>query len=217
MGITVDCGPIKFRVKHLFGSVVWAMMSPGGSILASLENVNGFLAVNTPPNDLIRTDSEQEGVFLKVMFHIFKEFVLLLGRHPFHKKVPRMDRTYGKINCIAHKLKGEVLIGGNYNWCFSQFPLKCFKSFNTLIGEEERGILLKKMGHQPGYLRKVLYESSIEAGMTKETTDTLDGSGMRQRLVSSHRLSILSKWERQVPNEFPKTEKSSIKTSIVER
>nr|GEX26690.1 hypothetical protein [Tanacetum cinerariifolium] len=58
LGITVDCGPIESRVKHLFGGVVQAMMSPNGSIVASLENVNGFLAVNTPPDDLIRIDFE---------------------------------------------------------------------------------------------------------------------------------------------------------------
>nr|GEU97991.1 hypothetical protein [Tanacetum cinerariifolium] len=90
MGITIDCGPIKTEVKHLFGGVVSAMMSPGGSIVASLKNINGFLAMNTPPDDLIRIDFKQEGVIPKVMLHIFEEFVLLLGRHPFHNKVPRM-------------------------------------------------------------------------------------------------------------------------------
>nr|GEU99123.1 hypothetical protein [Tanacetum cinerariifolium] len=89
------------------------------------------------------------------------------------------DRTYGKVACIAHKLKGKVLIGGNQDWSFCQFFLECLKGFNTLFGEEERGIFLKNTGHRPGYLQKILYESSIEAGMTKETTDTLDGSGMR--------------------------------------
>nr|GFA53614.1 hypothetical protein [Tanacetum cinerariifolium] len=65
VGITVDCGPIKTRVKHLFDGVVQAMMSLGGSIVACLENANGFLAVNTPPDDLIRTDFKQEGVVPK--------------------------------------------------------------------------------------------------------------------------------------------------------
>nr|GEX06116.1 reverse transcriptase domain-containing protein [Tanacetum cinerariifolium] len=44
--------------------------------------------------------------------------------------------------------------------------------------EEEWGIFFKKTSHRPGYLWKILYESSIEAGMTEETTDTLDGSRM---------------------------------------
>nr|GEU92566.1 hypothetical protein [Tanacetum cinerariifolium] len=182
-----DSGPIESRVKHLLGSVVWAMMSLGGSIVASLENVNGFLAVYTPSDDLILTDFEQKGVVPEVMLHILEEFIFLLGRHSLNNEIPHMfvckvskpweenpteqyrlgiflskeifeggmicihnafvhdeDYTYGKVTCITHKLKG----------------------FNTLFGEEEeQGIFLKKTGHRLGYLRKVLYESSIEAGM----------------------------------------------------
>nr|GFB50376.1 hypothetical protein [Tanacetum cinerariifolium] len=97
-----DCGPIKSRVKHIFGGVVRAMISLDGSIVASLENVNDLLAVNTPPDDLIHTDFEQEGVVSKVMLHIFEEFILLLGRHPFYNKVPRMvvwkiDKPWGTL------------------------------------------------------------------------------------------------------------------------
>nr|GEW34091.1 hypothetical protein [Tanacetum cinerariifolium] len=87
MGITIDCGPIETGVKHLFGGVVRAVMSPGGSIVASLQNINDFLAVSTPLDDLIHTYFKQEGVVLKVMLHIFEEFVLLLGRHPLNNKV----------------------------------------------------------------------------------------------------------------------------------
>nr|GEZ84070.1 hypothetical protein [Tanacetum cinerariifolium] len=151
VGITVDCGPIEIRVKHPLGSVVQAMMSPSRSIVASLENVNGFLAVNTPPDDLIRTYFEQEWVVPKVMLHIREEFVLLLGRHSLNNEIPCM------VVCKVSKPWG----------------------FNTLIGEEEGGVFIKKTGHRPGYLQKVLYQSSIEAGMTEKSTDTLDGSGMR--------------------------------------
>nr|GEZ90416.1 reverse transcriptase domain-containing protein [Tanacetum cinerariifolium] len=212
LGITVDSRPIKTRVKHLLSSVVWAMMSPSGSFVASLENVNGFLAVNTPSDDLIRTDFEQKGIVLKVMLHILEEFILLPRRHSLNNEIPRMeenpteqsrlgiffskeifeggvirihnafvhdeDRTYGKVICIADKLEGQVPVAGNQDWCFSQFSFECLKGFNTLFGEEKWDIFLKKMGHRPGYLQKVLYESSIEAGMTKKATDTLDGSGM---------------------------------------
>nr|GEX54592.1 integrase, catalytic region, zinc finger, CCHC-type, peptidase aspartic, catalytic [Tanacetum cinerariifolium] len=65
-------------------------MSPGGSIVASLKNINGFLAMNTSLDDLIHTDFKQERVVPKVMLYVFKEFILLLGRHPFNNKVPRM-------------------------------------------------------------------------------------------------------------------------------
>ncbi|GKE15583.1 hypothetical protein Tco_1423160, partial [Tanacetum coccineum] len=37
-------------------------MSPGGSAMASCEDVNSFLACNTPPDHLIRIYYEQEGV-----------------------------------------------------------------------------------------------------------------------------------------------------------
>nr|GEX40120.1 hypothetical protein [Tanacetum cinerariifolium] len=90
MGISIDCGPIKTKVKHILGGVVRAMMSLSRSIVASLKNFNDFLAVNTPSYDLIRIDFKQEGVVPKVMLHIFEEFFLLLGRHPFNNKVPRM-------------------------------------------------------------------------------------------------------------------------------
>nr|GEX60088.1 hypothetical protein [Tanacetum cinerariifolium] len=70
--------------------VVRAMMSPGGSLVASLENVNGFLVVYTPSDDLIHTDFEKKGVVSKVMLHILEEFVFLLGRHSLDNEIPRM-------------------------------------------------------------------------------------------------------------------------------
>nr|GEX40799.1 reverse transcriptase domain-containing protein [Tanacetum cinerariifolium] len=85
-----NCGPKESGVKHLLGGVVRVMMSPDGSIVASFENVNGVLAVNPPPDDLIRTYFKQKGVVLKVMLHILKEFVLLLGRHSLNYEIPCM-------------------------------------------------------------------------------------------------------------------------------
>nr|GEX58439.1 hypothetical protein [Tanacetum cinerariifolium] len=87
---TTNSGPIESRVRHLLGSVIWAMMSPSGSTVASIENVNGFLAVYTPSDDLIRTDFEKKGVVPEVMLHIREEFVFLLGRNSLDKKNPRM-------------------------------------------------------------------------------------------------------------------------------
>nr|GEZ12599.1 hypothetical protein [Tanacetum cinerariifolium] len=85
-----------------------AMMSPDGSIVASLENVNGFLAVNTSPDDLICTDFKQEGVVPKVMLHIFKEFILLLGRHPFYNEVPHMEENPSEQSWFGILLVKEV-------------------------------------------------------------------------------------------------------------
>nr|GEW95734.1 hypothetical protein [Tanacetum cinerariifolium] len=78
-----------FASTH-FDNVVWAMMSPGESIVASLKNVNGFLAMYIPSDDLIRTDFEQKGVVPEVMLHILEEFVFLLGRHSLDNEFPRM-------------------------------------------------------------------------------------------------------------------------------
>nr|GEZ38225.1 hypothetical protein [Tanacetum cinerariifolium] len=191
------------------------MMSPGGSIVASLENINGFLDVNTLPDNLIRTDFKQEADVPKVMLYIFEEFVLLLGRHPFHNKVPRMvackiGKPWG-VKPPEQSRLGILLVKQHTPWLAILFPLLCneleHRSLFCLHGvlvendlffvalrlhlwqnylhhtylkrKEERSILFKKTGHRPGCLRKILYESSIEADMTEETTDTLNGSGMR--------------------------------------
>nr|GEZ74569.1 reverse transcriptase domain-containing protein [Tanacetum cinerariifolium] len=110
------CGPIESKVKHLLGGVVWAMISLSGSIVASLENVNGFLTVNTPLDDLIRTDFEQNGVVLKEENPSEQSRLkIFLSKEIFKGRVIRIhnvfvrdeDHTYGKVACIAHKLKGD--------------------------------------------------------------------------------------------------------------
>nr|GEV05218.1 nodulin MtN21 /EamA-like transporter family protein [Tanacetum cinerariifolium] len=73
---------------HLFGGDTG--VSPAGSIVASLENVNGFLAVYTPSDDLISTYFKQKGVVPEIVLYIFKEFDFLLGRHALDNKIPRM-------------------------------------------------------------------------------------------------------------------------------
>ncbi|GJR79571.1 hypothetical protein Tco_0150356 [Tanacetum coccineum] len=47
MGIAVNCRPIESGIKDFLSGVVRTMMSPDGSIMASREDINGFLAVNT--------------------------------------------------------------------------------------------------------------------------------------------------------------------------
>nr|GEZ95624.1 hypothetical protein [Tanacetum cinerariifolium] len=80
---------------HLFGGDtgllnVWAVLSPGGSIVASLENVNGFMAMYTPSDDLIHIDFEKKGVVPEIMLHILEEFIFLLGRHSLDNETSRM-------------------------------------------------------------------------------------------------------------------------------
>nr|GEZ38092.1 hypothetical protein [Tanacetum cinerariifolium] len=81
---------------------------------------------------------------------------------------------------------GAIKIEASVNLFF-----KCLKGFNALFGEKEWGIFLKKTGHRSGYLRKVLYKSSIESVMTKKATDTLDGSGMRVNSPSKTSIKAL--------------------------
>nr|GEV89659.1 reverse transcriptase domain-containing protein [Tanacetum cinerariifolium] len=88
------------------------MMSPGGSIVASLENVKGFLTLNIQPDDLICTDFKQEGIVPKVMLHIFEEFVLLLRRHSLNNKDPRMEENPSEQSCLGIFFRKEIFEGG---------------------------------------------------------------------------------------------------------
>ncbi|GJV52744.1 hypothetical protein Tco_1448485 [Tanacetum coccineum] len=63
-------------IKGPFLAVRFApLMSPGGSIVASFENVESFLAVHTSSDHLIRTDFKQEGVIPEVVFNVFEKLV----------------------------------------------------------------------------------------------------------------------------------------------
>nr|GEZ36471.1 hypothetical protein [Tanacetum cinerariifolium] len=135
-----------FALTH-FDNVVRAMMSPGGSIVASLENVNGFLAVNIPPDDLINTDFEQKGVVPKVTLHILEEFVLLLGRHSLTNKIPHMvvckvGKPWGKM------IGGKILI----SFCINYFEFELLKEENPLE-QSCLGIFLSKEIFEGGVIR----------------------------------------------------------------
>nr|GEU73474.1 hypothetical protein [Tanacetum cinerariifolium] len=155
----IDCEPIESGVKHLFGSLVRAMVSSGGSIMASLENVNGFLVVNTPLDDLICIDFKQEGVIPKENPSEQSRLGIFLVKEIFEGRVIRIhnafvhdqDHTYGKVACIAHNSKGKSQSGAIKIGALANF-FKCLKGFNTLFGEEEWGIFLRKTGHRPGCL-----------------------------------------------------------------
>nr|GFB27700.1 hypothetical protein [Tanacetum cinerariifolium] len=72
------------------------------------------------------------------------------------------------------------------------------KGLNTIIGENKWGVFLKEMGHGSRNLRKILDKSLIKTSMPEKTSDPLDGG-----------------WVRHVEKELPKTEKSSMNTSMV--
>ncbi|GKD05853.1 hypothetical protein Tco_1180827, partial [Tanacetum coccineum] len=90
MGILVDRGPKESGIEDFSCCVVSTVMSTGGTIMASHENVESFLAVHTSPDHLIRTNFKQEGVIPKIMFNIFEKLVFLLGRHALHNESTRV-------------------------------------------------------------------------------------------------------------------------------
>ncbi|GJW44688.1 root cap [Tanacetum coccineum] len=92
-------------------------MSPGGSTMASFEDVNSFLARDKPPDQLIRTYFEQIGVVPKVVFNILEKLVLLLGRHPFNNEIPCVVFEGGVIHIHNAFVQDEHLVNerGNSN------------------------------------------------------------------------------------------------------
>nr|GEZ80257.1 hypothetical protein [Tanacetum cinerariifolium] len=123
------------------------------------------------------------------MLHILKEFVLLLGRHSLDNEITCMEENPSEQSPLGIFLSKEIFEG------------EMIRIHNALfmMREEEWGIFLKKTGHRPGYLRKLLYESSIEADMTKKATDTLDGSGMRVNSPSKISIKALLVLRKDLP------------------
>nr|GEZ55577.1 hypothetical protein [Tanacetum cinerariifolium] len=115
-----------------------------------------------------------------ISFRIVHRLTSIVNRlEVFLMSLPQ-DHTYGKIACVTHKLKWQVPVWGNQDWSFRKFFLQCLESFDTLFREKDRSILLKKMSHRSGDFRKILSESPVKTGVTEETSNTLDGRGMRQ-------------------------------------
>ncbi|GJU65496.1 hypothetical protein Tco_1247331 [Tanacetum coccineum] len=71
-------GKKTFWGRRQFGPLN-TVMSTGGTIVASHEDVMGFFAKNTTSNNLIRIDNKQKGIFPEIMLHVFEEFSFLLG------------------------------------------------------------------------------------------------------------------------------------------
>nr|GFB85849.1 hypothetical protein [Tanacetum cinerariifolium] len=54
------------------------------------------------------------------------------------------------------------------------------KRLDTIFEEHERGILLEKMSHRSRDFVEILNESPVKTSVTEETSNTLDGRGMRK-------------------------------------
>nr|GEW09559.1 reverse transcriptase domain-containing protein [Tanacetum cinerariifolium] len=181
MGIMIDCGPIETGVKHLFGGVVQAMMSPGGSIMASLMNINGSLVVNTPPDELTRTDFKQEGVVPKVMLHVFEKLVLWLGRHPINHKIPCM--VVCKINKPLGKMVGGEVLGSFFitdddiKFLKEENPPKQSRLSILLIKKENDFILKNKQTNMTSLKNSNLELKNMFGKFMKMNTASSSGSG----------------------------------------
>nr|GFD00138.1 hypothetical protein [Tanacetum cinerariifolium] len=60
------------------------------------------------------------------------------------------------------------------------FFLQSLESLDTIFGEHQWGILFWKMSHRSRDFGEILNESPVKTGVTEETSNTLDGCGMRQ-------------------------------------
>ncbi|GKF42872.1 hypothetical protein Tco_0126214, partial [Tanacetum coccineum] len=66
--------PKESEIEDFSCCVVSTVMSTGGTIVVSYEDVIGFLAKDTTSKNLIRTDFKQKGIFPEIMLHVFEEF-----------------------------------------------------------------------------------------------------------------------------------------------
>nr|GEZ21918.1 ribonuclease H-like domain-containing protein [Tanacetum cinerariifolium] len=114
MGISVNSGPKETGINYFLSGKIGTMMALGRSFMASFEDIISFLAMHAPSNDLIHTNLEQIGIVSKVMSNFLKEFLLLLGRHPFHNKIPHMEENPPKQSRLGILLTKKVILNGDF-------------------------------------------------------------------------------------------------------
>ncbi|GJW63434.1 hypothetical protein Tco_0115318 [Tanacetum coccineum] len=123
-------------IKGLFGGEICTVMSPGGSIVASFENVESFFVVHTPPDHLIRTDFEQEGVIPEVVFDIFEK---LHEEQPIQEFQEEMFRDFLVLEFILMRVL-NVLVG---NVVFSlprTAPIEISLASHMMFEGKENGV-----------------------------------------------------------------------------
>ncbi|GKE80839.1 hypothetical protein Tco_1550839 [Tanacetum coccineum] len=96
-----------------------------------------------------------------------------MGYYHYHEENPPEQ------SCLGIFFSKEIFEGGVIRIHNDFVQDGCLKGFNTLIGEDERSIFLKKMSHRSGNFGKILNEPSVETALTEKTLNTLDGGGMR--------------------------------------
>ncbi|GKA58005.1 hypothetical protein Tco_0757193 [Tanacetum coccineum] len=93
------------------------MMSPRGSIMASFEDVESFLAVHTPPDHLIRTYLKQEGVIPKVVFDVFEKLSFLTGSDiPLITIIPRIGSLLQSATTGAYHHHERAVLSSSFKF-----------------------------------------------------------------------------------------------------
>ena len=100
------------------------------------------------------------------------------------------NSSYGKVARITHDLKGKILVRWLDDGCINECLLESVKGCVALFIKNEGGLLGKVVGERSGYMREVFDEMSIEPGMPKETTNTLNIRG-RWELLYDFYLSLI--------------------------
>nr|GEY44842.1 ribonuclease H-like domain-containing protein [Tanacetum cinerariifolium] len=149
MSISIYGRPKETGIKYFLSGEIGTMMASGGSFMTSFEDINSFLAMHTPANDLICINPKQIRVIPKVMFNIFEEFLLLLECQPFLDKIPRMEICYvgkpwvvqtpgsGISNLLA---VGTPFTGSGNLYC--QWELSPGNSLGKFDGKVDEGFLV---------------------------------------------------------------------------
>ncbi|GJU55750.1 hypothetical protein Tco_1229464 [Tanacetum coccineum] len=96
------------------------------------------------------------------------------------------------------------------------------RSLDAFFREVEGGIFYQDLGHWACHLREIFYESSVEAGMFQKASDGFQVCGicgtspsLTQDWSPHTSLASFSKFLRHWSKELPKTEKSSMNTSML--
>nr|GEX44205.1 reverse transcriptase domain-containing protein [Tanacetum cinerariifolium] len=136
-GVTDDALRLYlFPLSLTHHATAWFDHLPKNFINTFEQMAKMFLGKYFPPS---MNPTEQSRLRIFLSKEIFKGRMIRIHNAFVHDE----DCTYNKVVCIAHKLKGQISVGGNQDWGFSYFSFECLKGFNTLFGKEEYGIFLK--------------------------------------------------------------------------
>ncbi|GJX93079.1 hypothetical protein Tco_0347665 [Tanacetum coccineum] len=161
-----NCGPKESGIEDFSCCVVSTVMSTGGTIMASHEDVMGFFAKNTTSNNLIRTDFKQKGIFPEIMLHFQRD--ARCGN-----AIPLGERLYQKLKSLdiddwpgaGENPRSSARSGDSEN--FHEFQAKrssfsrTISTLFTIEGYEAPRPLLRRFNFTTGVMEfEVIYENA---------------------------------------------------------